>query len=235
MAGIIRLSKLADHSTYVLVADSIKGPGKLENQDSFVIRTNCDSIIVVVADGLGSAKYAADGSKMAAEAAAEILSQSNTSGKLAEDIFREWATKIAGSPNLFDTTCKFVKITAEEVLFGGVGDGWIAINTDDGFTDLKAASEFTNRTDGLSSPDLHSVFKICSIKTKRIRSLLIATDGFSEDFQKDKGSQLLESASNQIDSNPNEFLASLENLMENWPLDTNGDDKTVVFLRRHVG
>ena len=40
-----------------IVGCSVMGSGKIENQDSIEIRQTNDSLIVVVADGLGSAAY----------------------------------------------------------------------------------------------------------------------------------------------------------------------------------
>ena len=49
-------------SCYTIISCSVMGEGKIENQDSFEIYHDENQIIVVVADGLGSAIYSKEGS-----------------------------------------------------------------------------------------------------------------------------------------------------------------------------
>ena len=53
-------------------AFSVMGEGKIENQDSFKIYSDENQVIIVVADGLGSAAYSKEGSQRITEVAIDI-------------------------------------------------------------------------------------------------------------------------------------------------------------------
>ena len=61
-----------NYAIYV-VACSVMGKGKIENQDSVEIRKMNNGLIVAVADGLGSASYSKEGSECAVKVVSELL------------------------------------------------------------------------------------------------------------------------------------------------------------------
>ena len=109
-----------------IVGCSVMGNGKIENQDSVEIRQTNDSLIIVVADGLGSAAYSKEGSEKAVKITADILAQKDYEN-LSEKILSLWKENLQGHINQYDTTIKFIQITNEKIIVGGVGDGWIAL------------------------------------------------------------------------------------------------------------
>ena len=65
------------NSCYSVVSCSVMGEGKIENQDSLKIYHDENQIIIVVADGLGSAIYSKEGSsKIVSIATKEIIRNS---------------------------------------------------------------------------------------------------------------------------------------------------------------
>ena len=220
------------NSRYTLIPCSVMGEGKIENQDSFEIYHDENQIIIVVADGLGSAIYSKEGSSKIVSIAIRLLSERHDLSNIAFDIQAEWKKGLEGNLNFYDTTVKFIKITETEVLFGGVGDGWIALKTSDNFVDMVSSNSFSNQTDTILSFDLKTKFRTQTIESNSFKSALISTDGFSEDIDKENGEAFLIAVSDQIASDAEAFKCEIEETLTHWPVETNRDDKTVVFINR---
>ena len=216
---------------YRVIACSVKGNNKADNQDSYGIFADENQLIVVVADGLGSAELSNIGSKMAVDAAIEVLSSKVDVDSLSKRVFDVWAEKIGPQISRYDTTCKFVKLTGDNVIYGGIGDGWIVIKDQKGCTELVADNLFTNQTDSILSDDLESKFVVKSFKNDTVENILMATDGFSEDFQKERIIPFLESAHEQIMANHEAFRKDMGTFLADWPVKTNEDDKTVIIIQ----
>lgn len=221
-----------ENRCYTIVSCSVIGEGKIENQDSMKIYYDENQIVIVVADGLGSAIYSKEGSQKITSLASAILAESNDLSEVASDLQTKWKEGLEGNLNLYDTTVKFIKITENDVFYGGIGDGWIAFNTSDGFVDMTSSNSFSNQTDTILSFDLKGKFRIESIKTESFKTALISTDGFSEDMEKESGEAFLSAVSEQILANSEAFKKEIEDTLSHWPVETNRDDKTVVFIER---
>lgn len=222
--------RIADYNTSVFAFSEI-GKGKVENQDSFQLYFDGVQLIVVVADGLGSAAFSKEGSKKIVAVAIDILSHTDSYENVASEILKSWRTGIEGNLNQYDTTLKFVKITKNKVIYGGVGDGWIAFSTPDGLISLTADNSFSNQTDSILSFDLNRKFVIEETCLATIRVGLISTDGFSEDMDTDNARQMLNEIEEELSVNENAFINEMKQTLENWPVETNRDDKTVVFIK----
>ena len=211
-------------------AFSVMGDGKVENQDSFKIYFDNRQLIIAVADGLGSAVYSKEGSNKIVDVSVEVLSQMNDSKTIANDILKKWSEGIAGNLNQYDTTLKFIKITDTDILYGGIGDGWIAFLTDTGLISLTADNEFSNQTDSILSFDMDKKFSLLKLPLSAVHSGLVSTDGFSEDMDKDNADKMLEGIGNELCVNEDAFVCEMQQMLSCWPVKTNKDDKTVVFL-----
>ncbi len=220
------------NSCYSVVSCSVMGEGKIENQDSLKIYHDENQIIIVVADGLGSAIYSKEGSSKIVSIATRILAERSDLSEVAFDIQAEWKNGLEGNLNLYDTTVKFIKITETEVLFGGVGDGWIALKTSNNLIDMVSSNSFSNQTDTILSFDLKTKFRTQTIESNLFQSALISTDGFSEDIDKENGEAFLMAVSDQITADAEAFKCEIEETLTHWPVETNRDDKTVVFINR---
>ncbi len=217
---------------YSIVSCSVMGAGKIENQDSIKIHCDDNQIVIVIADGLGSAIYSKEGSQKITSIATNIISEKRDLSEIAHEIQMEWKTGLQGNLNMYDTTVKFIKITEKDVFYGGVGDGWIAFNTTNGFTDVTSSNTFSNQTDTILSFDLKNKFYIERIDTDSLITALISTDGFSEDMDKENGDAFLSAVSEQMRADSKLFQKEIEDTLSHWPVETNRDDKTVVFIER---
>lgn len=220
------------NSCYTVISCSVMGDCKIENQDSVKIYHDENQIIIVVADGLGSAIYSKEGSTKIVSIATHYLAERSDLSEIAFDIQAKWKNDLEGNLNLYDTTVKFIKITETDIWFGGVGDGWIALKTDDNFIDMVSSNSFSNQTDTILSFDLKTKFHIQSIGANLFKVALISTDGFSEDIDKENGDAFLTAVSDQIKADANAFKNEIEETLTHWPVETNRDDKTVVFINR---
>lgn len=231
MKSSVIYQKIGENN-YSIISCSIMGEGKIENQDSVKIYNDENQIIVVVADGLGSAIYSKEGSQKIATIACELLAKKSDLSEIALELQNKWKCGLKGNINLYDTTIKFIKITENDVFYGGIGDGWIAFNTNKGFIDIKASNSFSNQTDTILSFDLRNKFRIEKIASKIFMTALISTDGFSEDIDKENGGMLLSSVSEHIKGDIKKFKKDIEDTLSNWPVETNKDDKTIVFIEK---
>lgn len=220
------------NNCYTIISCSVMGEGKIENQDNMRIYYDERQIIVVVADGLGSAIYSKEGSSIITSIACAMLAKSTDLSEFASELQAKWKSNLEGNLNLYDTTIKFIKITKEYVYYGGVGDGWIAFNTTDEFVDMTSSNSFSNQTDTILSFDLQNKFRINTMHTEKMRTALISTDGFSEDIDKENGEPFLSAVSDQLRIDSEAFKKEIEDTLSHWPVETNRDDKTVVFIER---
>ena len=62
--------------------------------------------------------------------------------------------------------------------------------------------------------------------------MLIATDGFSEDIEKDNGKAFMDDLFESFCKDENSFENEMKETLINWPVETNKDDKTVIFVHR---
>lgn len=216
---------------YTIIANTVMGFNKIENQDSFDVYADAQQCIVVIADGLGSATYSKEGSSKIVKIAVDVLKELPINEEFALEILKRWKTGLSGNLNLYDTTLKFIKITEKSIEYGGIGDGWIAINANEEFISLCAQNTFSNQTDSILSFDLKNKFVINRMENIDVKNMLISTDGFSEDMDKAHGKEFLNDVYKQIEIDLQAFDEDIKNTLENWPVESNKDDKTVIFIQ----
>lgn len=205
------------------------GYEKQENQDSIFCSANKEAFALSVCDGLGSAPLSAAGSA----AAAKIMVDQLLSGHFEKDSFKEeWLKQFPEDTKKYNTTAKFVLIGKEEIRFGGIGDGIIAISVNGTITEYANHGDFSNQTSCIFDLAYDANFKDEIISLSCPSVIMISTDGFSEDIKEDGLEMLMNAAreSLQNQKTSEEFDQSLAELLENWPNQTNGDDKTVAFI-----
>lgn len=222
--------RIAEYNISIF-AFSEMGKGKVENQDSYMLYSDDGQLIVAVADGIGSAAYSKEGSKRIVMLALNILSKMDSYETIACDILKQWRDGIEGNLNQYDTTLKFVKITKDKVIYGGVGDGWIVFLKPDGLMSLTSDNLFSNQTDSIMSYDLSRKFIVKEMSLQEIQIGLVSTDGFSEDIDKENAKQMLNEIERELSVDEETFVNEMKQTLDNWPVETNRDDKTVVFIR----
>lgn len=216
---------------YNVVGISVIGKKKIENQDSFLISADNVSLNIVVADGLGSAPFSKEGADHICGLCIEALKNKLDNDailKLKED----WKLSVKSDYEKYDTTIKFLRFTDDEITFGGVGDGWICIESNGCIESSEQPHTFSNQTDSILSIDLIAKFTSKSIEIGKEAIALISTDGFSEDIDKTNLLELLNDVKNGMCNDVYSFAEEMENALKNWPVETNCDDKTVVFVLR---
>lgn len=220
------------NSKYSIIACSVMGEGKLENQDSYDYYYDENQIIIVVADGLGSATFSKEGSSKIVKLLIDVIKEKTDKNQIPLELFNRWKTTLSGNLNLYDTTVKFIHIKEDVINYGGVGDGWIAINKENGFVSLCASNTFSNQTDSILSFDLKNKFVFKEIEVVYTKNLLISTDGFSEDIDKESGKLFMDDAYNQVKNEKKAFEEDIKSTLRNWPIESNKDDKTVIFIHK---
>ena len=220
------------NNTYNIIACSVMGVGKIENQDSYGIYYDENQLIVAVADGLGSAVNSKEGSSIIVKLLIDILKKDVEETKVPLALLQKWKIAVNGHLNFYDTTIKFVWIKNGIFNYGGVGDGWIALNTKIDLISLCSSNTFSNQTDSILSFDLKSKFIFKKIDEKQVLNALISTDGFSEDIEIENGKAFMDEIHDQINRDVVSFEKDIFNTLENWPIKSNVDDKTVVFIQR---
>lgn len=231
MSGIMKRIRL-NNRNFIAVALTQKGRTKEENQDSFEVFDDGSQIVLAVCDGLGSAPKSGTGSSVAAKCVTEVISSGTEISQIYVKTFELWKERIGCDLNDYDTTCKFIHITDGAVKFGGVGDGWIAVRTSDGYHENVSDNIFSNQTDSLLSFDLKNAFRVTELEPAELETALISTDGFSEDIHKENGMPFLVEAAASMKEDPETFMKEMASNLENWPVETNLDDKTVIFIQR---
>lgn len=216
---------------YLVIGVSVIGKKKIENQDFFFVSSDETSLTITVADGLGSAPFSKEGATKIC-----LLCQNMLLGEVDNNAILElkenWKESVKSDFDKYDTTIKFLKISGDEVLYGGVGDGWICLSNGKEIVSVEAPHTFSNQTDSILSIDLLSKFSIKKAALFGEFVGLISTDGFSEDIDKKNAAELLEEIKTNASNDINGFAEEMENSLKNWPVETNCDDKTVVFIIR---
>ncbi len=222
------------NSKYYITACSVIGQGKLENQDSYDYYFDDNQIIIAVADGLGSATFSKEGSSKIVKLLIEIIKENTEKDLIPLKLLKKWKEALVGNLNLYDTTIKFIHIKDDVINYGGVGDGWIVINEKDNFVSLCASNTFSNQTDSILSFDLKNKFVFKENKVSSIKNMLISTDGFSEDMDKENAKLFMDDVYNQVENDMSAFEDDIKSTLENWPIKSNKDDKTVIFIHREA-
>lgn len=116
------------------------------------------------------------------------------------------------------------------MLVGGVGDGWTSILNGNSFISFEAKNKFANQTESMMSYDMKECFWIQRFEARDSILISIATDGYSEDIDKALAESYLAEVALSIQE-PEKFLFKMQHLLQNWPVESNRDDKTVIFVK----
>lgn len=217
--------------TYEILGISASGRVDKVNQDSFGYYFDDRCLIVAIADGLGSAPLSHFGSRAAIDSVFKVMPKSSP-GNIWRHIFENWELSIDGELEKYDTTCKFVCIREDRVIIGSIGDGWIGMLNTDGYCELENTNSFTNRTDSLCSQNMLEKASILECDIQDIMAFGLSTDGFSEDLDRNSRGEFLHDAYGTMSGSFSDMYSELCSALHNWPVKTNGDDKTAVLIRK---
>jgi len=217
----------------------------IENQDSFGFHKSLNSVMLAVADGVGSCPSSKHGSIYAIETIMALQDKIDrdqikayASNKIKDFIIREWKGKIKGVLRDYSTTVKFVIISASYILLGGIGDGEIFLSVDNSEYQIRSHSElFSNMTYSLTQYIDVSKFEIIKINIPmdaKAFNVFIGTDGITCELESGKEMDFLKYISKEvredIDNYEDEIIKWINTLQEK-----NGDDKTMLVFTAERG
>jgi serine/threonine protein phosphatase PrpC len=213
------------------------GPAHLRNgmpnQDSYLVKNFQWGIIGVVCDGLGSKKYSHIGSKALVLAVAEASDKFDFEITNTEEF--EILVKSLWEKNIYPYSCDdcattllFAIIKKDTIYTGRVGDGMICILGEENIIIEENKNSFTNYTTPFGRDESIEWQKF---NVKKIESLVLCSDGISEDIQKEKSFAFCEK---YILKYKNQKKRKRENeikeWLKKWPVKGHSDDKTIVAL-----
>lgn len=150
-----------------------------------------DWYVLVVADGVGSARHSEDGSRIASEAVARYCKNNILPNMTGEQIierikesyhiaFRQieiFCQEIGGQIEDYDTTLTTAVYTGAEVYYGHAGDGGIIVKDSKGHYEMVTVPQ--KGMDGISVRPLRSGYDSWEFGTlnKKVTAVLLATDG----------------------------------------------------------
>jgi len=187
---------------------------------------------VVLADGLGSAPMGSLGSHTAVNLALGPIRDALHAGLAPEHLAKLladlWERETHGDRDVA-TTCLFAFIAGDEVVLGQLGDGLVlAIDREGQEHRLPAGrGQFGNHTEALPRGTLH----VARHPAGSIQSVLLATDGVSDDLIPGTEAQLL-TALVQIarEQGTDALQTQLESWLTNWRTPASHDDRSVGVL-----
>jgi serine/threonine protein phosphatase PrpC len=215
----------------------------LLNQDAYMIKEYAFGFILVVADGLGSKPLSDIGSKAACDAVCE---SARVWGRyehapvelLIRLIHTSWELRIAPhSKSDCGTTCLFaILFKSGRLVCGQLGDGIIGYGVNNTFRlVLDKDDDFSNLTQSIHGVRGVSEWTCIEEQTgTESFSILLATDGISEDLVQDKRKDFLVHLQTLIKEQPNakQRNAAIRYMLTNWSAKHSNDDKTLIVFHR---
>jgi serine/threonine protein phosphatase PrpC len=198
--------------------------------------------VFVVADGLGSKRYAAIGSRAVCTACCTaverwVASRVGSPNDLFRLIKKLWLKNIGTHPpEDCSTTCLLgVYLNTGTLLLCQLGDGLVAYSLDGQYHALeKPMQDFSNFTHSIGQSNALENWRYETLETKgRHLQLFLATDGLSEDLLEDKIPQFLAYLADTVlprggkKRNPNRRM---RRLLQRWDATYGMDDKTMIFF-----
>jgi len=206
----------------------------IPNQDSFIVKKYSWGIVAVVCDGLGSKKYSHIGSKALVNAitkAAQLFDFEKDINLFEPLVSSLWDINIFPyTRDETSTTLLFSIVKNNKVYIGRVGDGAIAIFGKESILLEEEKNIFTNYTTpfGRDKKIQWYIFD-----DNEIDSIVLCSDGISEDLKKDK---FLDFFKSYIDNYRNiqaiRRTYDIKKWLKNWPVKGHSDDKTIVALTK---
>ena len=190
-------------SKWVVIGASVQGTGHIHAaipcQDAHAYRVIHDSIIVVaVADGLGSAAFSQEGSRLAAASAVGYIEQQldqsapcDEAGwvQLVRESFLsacsrldEEAQKTQAALRDYGTTLILAILTDDWLVTGHIGDGVaVALLEEDGLEliSLPQNEEYVNVTYPLTTPDMVDIAEF-KARSAKVKALALMSDGMQQ-------------------------------------------------------
>jgi serine/threonine protein phosphatase PrpC len=227
---------------------SVTGPrhrraGK-PNEDAWGKRATKDSIVLAVADGVGSCPSARRGAQCARKAALHTMScwvnTQDPTTVFATALRQRWLALVAPTPApQAGTTCLVAGVAKTgELRLAALGDGLAAYASVAGEITVATAARdgFANETVALDESTLPGDWRhVDGLAFKPGGIVLLATDGVSDDLQHDQRIAFMRFLVNEFGPLPGRRRwAELASELRRWPTPGHQDDKTVAVLWRRA-
>ena len=215
----------------------------LPMQDSHLVKFYSWGFVAVVSDGLGSKKYSHIGSNSVCKSVckwAKIWSKHKELcfNDILRFIYSDWVLRV--SPKVpSDCACTVLICICihNTVFFAQMGDGMICLNSKDeslyssDFIVDDKSDSFSNVTDAFSNTFDLNKFISKKIDAKYLKSIVMATDGVSDDIKPELRMDFSKSISDECylkSSRKNNKM--LKKMLLEWPVPKHSDDKTIVVI-----
>ena len=151
------------------------------NQDSVLIDVRDNEACLSIADGLGSAKNSAIGSKLAVEIACNEAYENPINKELINNVSQKWSKNL-NSEDLgsYDTTLKCVYLGEEYVSFSSIGDGCAYIKSDNKSYFFTTENSFVNSTDTICSSRINDTSFYWFNNFSKEILIILYTDGIEQ-------------------------------------------------------
>ena len=209
-------------------------------QDEYSIASKGANYLIAVGDGLGSCSHSDIGSDKACRASVfswkkSLRMKRFSVRKYLLGLVKKWEKLIEPySRRECATTCLTWFNHGKYSYACQLGDGLISIYLKDGRTivveDDKTDS-FSNCTNSLARGEMLSLWKVYKFPTDIVKSVLLATDGISEDLSKESLKDFMvhfEKSYSPLGSKKR--YAKLAKELQEWPNQYQTDDQTMVFM-----
>ena len=226
---------------------SVRGPAHAQdgqqNQDAWLGRANRNVTLVAVCDGMGSRAHADFGARAACLAVADAARcWAQAEGAPPELLLRAvhalWNIRVHSvGREECATTCLFAVASPDgRLVLAQLGDGLVAmLKTSGEFVTLEPSGDrFSNQTTGLGVATSLADWRLYAEPMLEPRTtILLATDGISEDLKPTRRSEFVAHLRNDLGSMPAAMRwRRLTRELRNWPVPHHRDDKTLALLWR---
>jgi serine/threonine protein phosphatase PrpC len=216
---------------------------KLPCQDACDFEKYKNGYVAVISDGLGSKKHSDIGSKMACKAVIKTVKQMLSNNKikhsvekLLETIHKNWIELLKNNEiSDCSTTCLFAIKYKSKLIVAQLGDGAIIVISKDRDKSFVLRDDkdnlFSNMTFCLNEKFVKEQWKIKIVDTKNILTVILCTDGISEDIKPEYQIQFAKEfylSHKYLRKNQRE--KRVRKMLKDWHLSGSKDDKTIAYL-----
>jgi len=219
----------------------IKGPKKEKLQDALGIINQKYFSLFIVTDGLGSSKNSDYGAKKAIAAVEKAVNQwrklKKKDNKILLQLIHFYWNLLIGDSDFEKkdclTTCLFAYVDKldKKIILGLLGDGLLFFESKEETVFVKSSDDY-NYTKSLGSSKSFDDWNIMTSNYENEAfTLLITTDGISEDIVENKEKEFAESLiQKMLKLKKSKRNIYLKQLLENWPTKFHSDDKTICIV-----
>lgn len=208
------------------------------NEDNISYSKMSDDICwIAVADGVGSCKYAKEGSQAAVSTICNLANEIhkgtikiNDLDKIRRFVVTNWKSNFKSNWNDYCSTINFIILYNDNGIIGQIGDGLISVNINGkDFVMTEETKFYSVETYALGEIVLKKSFRLIKFEKIKYISAILTTDGIANEIDKGSINELRGYLVDLIKKDEKQIDLELTNWFET--LDRkNDDDKTIGIL-----